>query len=62
MIEVLSAANDGQFTIGKTSSEEIHSVSSNHENSSDNSEKGSIEVTSTKVEMPNLLDLLSGWL
>ena len=60
IVEAVSKMQDGQFTVGKTSSETLDVVSSTENNTSSSTETSNIDVSSSSVEMPNLLDLLSG--
>jgi copper chaperone CopZ len=62
MIKRISELQDGQFTIGATSSESIDEVSTNETSSTSSSESSKVNVSSKNVEMPNFLDLLSGLL
>lgn len=61
MIKVVSEMNDKQFTVGETSTEDYTEAKSDEEEtgSTSNSENV-IETYSRSVELPNLLDLLSG--
>ena len=63
MIERLSKLNEGQFTVGITEWEEFQVENSNEKNEAKPSEDSKIDVSSSSgVELPNLLDLLSGLL
>lgn len=59
MIKIVSEMNDGQFKVGETSSKDLHEVSTNEESKESSTEESVIEVSSTSVEIPNLLDLFS---
>lgn len=60
MVKAITDIQDGQFKIGKTSSEEFHAMCTDDHNSGATSENSSVEVSSNNVEIPNFLDLLSG--
>jgi len=63
MIERLAELNEGQFTVGKTETEEFQAESSTEEKESKSSGTSNIDVASSSgFEIPNLLDLLSGLL
>lgn len=63
MIERLAELNEGQFTVGKTETEEFQAESSIEEKESKSSGSSNIDVSSSSgIEIPNLLDLLSGLL
>ena len=63
MIELLSELNDGQFTVGKIESQEFQAENSKQNNGTKSSEDSKIDVASSSgLEIPNLLDLLSGLL
>lgn len=57
IVEVLSHMNDGQFTVGKISTESIDSISSHSTQNED--EESIVSVSTTSIRTPNLLDLLS---
>lgn len=59
MIKIVSEMNDGQFKVGSTSSEDLHEVSTVEESSSSSAEEAVLEVSTSHVEIPNLLDLFS---
>jgi len=61
MIKAVSSTSDGQFTVGKTSTEKLETTTSSVESTS-SSENSTVEVSTTRTEMPNLLDLISGLL
>lgn len=58
IVEVLSHMNDGQFTVGKLTSESID-TSTNNAQSSNEDEESLIDVSSTSFKTPNLLDLFA---
>ena len=60
MKEIISALNNHQFTVGETTTESISNNTTSTNNSS--SEEARIEVSTSRFEMPNLLDILSGLL
>jgi len=61
IVKIVSTINDNQFSVGKTSSEDVHDISTHVEkHRSESTEKANIEVSSSTIEIPNLLDLLSG--
>ena len=63
MIERLSDLNEGQFTVGITEWEEFQAENSKQNNGTKSSEDSKIDVASSSgLEIPNLLDLLSGLL
>ena len=62
LIKVVSEINDGQFKIGKTSSEEVYSAHFQTETGISSEAKSEVEVSSSSIEIPNLLELLSGLL
>jgi len=70
IIELLSKLNENQFTVGATSSEEYNTKTSStcspgkstcpaDENSASKSADCKIESSTSKIEMPNFLNLLS---
>jgi len=58
IVKAISGLNNGQFKIGEISSE---SLNAHHvdQSSEESSEERKVEVSSTTIEMPNLLDLLA---
>ena len=63
MIERLSDLNEGQFTVGIPEWEEFQAKNSHQKNEAKPSEDSKIDVASSSgLEIPNLLDLLSGLL
>jgi hypothetical protein len=63
IIEIVSKINDGQFTVGKTSSEGIETtVTKESQTSSHKSTKPKFEAVSSSFDVPNLFDLFSGLL
>ena len=63
MIKIVTTMNEKQFTVGKTTSEVIDTpASSTSTEASDNSkEDQKVEIVETSYSMPNLLDILSGF-
>ncbi len=58
IVKAVTTVNNGQFTVGKTSSESLDTKHVEH--SVNTTEKEStMDVSSTSIEIPNLLDLLS---
>ena len=62
IIKAVSEMQDGQFEVGETSSETLDVMPTTEESSSSSSESSKVDVSTKHVEMPNLLDLLSGLL
>ena len=61
IIAIVARINDGQFTVGKASSEALETVSVREtKTSSTSSEKPKYETASTSVGIPNIFDLFSG--
>jgi copper chaperone CopZ len=63
MIKIVTTMNEKQFTVGKTSSEVIDTPvgSSSTEATDDSKEDQKVEIVETSYSMPNLLDILSGF-
>ncbi len=59
MIKIVSEMNDGQFRVGEISSKDLHEVLTNENSEMTSAEEPMIEVSSSRVEIPNLLDLFS---
>ncbi|MCH2228987.1 MAG: hypothetical protein MK105_01490 [Crocinitomicaceae bacterium] len=59
MIKIVSEMNDGQFRVGEISSKDLHEVITNENSEMTSAEEPMIEVSSSRVEIPNLLDLFS---
>jgi len=63
MKEIVSKINNQQFTVGETSSKDIHqNTSTKTSGTCPHVERTKIEATSSAFEMPNLLNILSGLL
>jgi copper chaperone CopZ len=62
MIKAVAETNNGLFTVGETSSAEYHESTPTQEDQSSSSEESKVEVSSSRFEMPNLIDLFSGLL
>ena len=60
MVKIVTELNDGQFKVGSISSESINEITTSVESTKESHEEAVIEMTSSRVEMPNLLDLFSG--
>jgi len=60
MVDAISAINDGQFKVGETKSEVIAEPTENSTTEPSASESSTVDVSTSRVEMPNLLDLFSG--
>lgn len=61
IIDVVAKLNDKQFTVGKTEINDFTEVSSDEsDNSSGDEDAVKIDAYSQNVEVPNLLELLSG--
>ncbi|MDX2360782.1 MAG: heavy-metal-associated domain-containing protein [Crocinitomicaceae bacterium] len=60
MIAAVAAINDGQFTIGDTSSGDLNVQQENPSTEPSSAETSTVDVSTSYVEMPNLLDLFSG--
>lgn len=60
MVKIVTELNDGQFKVGSISSEDLQAVSTVEEHNSGSTEDPVIEISTSRVKMPNLLDLFSG--
>jgi hypothetical protein len=65
--EILSTMNDGQFTLGEMSTEtmavEVDNSEVTEEASTSKKDVSAINVsTSSGIQLPNFIDLISGWL
>lgn len=59
MLEIITSMNDKQFTVSKTSSENISAITTTPTNSSPDSEEEKVKITSNSFVLPNLFDILS---
>ncbi|MBL1279530.1 MAG: heavy-metal-associated domain-containing protein [Fluviicola sp.] len=62
IVRLISEINDQQFTVGETSSKSIHTNTATSEAKCPYTERSQVEALSSTIEMPNLLDILSGLL
>ena len=60
MIKIVSELNEGQFKVGSVDSEAIFETKTIETSTTESSEGSVVEVSSSHIEMPNLLDLFSG--
>ena len=60
MVKIVTALNSGQFHVGSMHSDTLIEVKTIETNTTESSKESVIEVSSSHIEMPNLLDLLSG--
>ncbi len=63
MIKLITTMNEKQFKVGKTTSSDFNSPKQNSENTISkpvsNLEESTIKASSSKIEMPNFLDLIA---
>jgi len=59
MVQIITSMNDKQFTVKKTSSENISSSATTPTNSTPDSEEAKVKITSSSFVLPNLFDILS---
>ena len=63
MIKLITTMNEKQFKVGKTTSSDFNSSKQNSENTMSkpvsNLEENTIKASSSKIEMPNFLDLIA---
>lgn len=59
IIEIVSALNSKQFSVGLTSTEDFKSTETSESASNSTSSDVQIETTSSGIEVPNLLELLA---
>ena len=60
MIKIITTINEKQFTVGKTSSEEINDVSSTPTETAPSKETvEKVSMSDAQIEMPNLIGILS---
>lgn len=60
MIKIITTINEKQFTVGKTSSEEINDVSSTPTEAAPSKETvEKVSMSDAQIEMPNLIGILS---
>jgi copper chaperone CopZ len=62
MIKIVTELNDGQFKVGSVDSEAVFETKTIETSTTESSEESVVEVLSSHIEMPNLLDLFSGLL
>jgi mercuric ion binding protein len=60
MVELLAKINDGQFTTGETKLSNLPETHVEESNNSTSSSEALIEASTSRFEMPNLLDIFSG--
>jgi len=60
MVELLAKINDGQFTTGETKLSNLPETHVEESNNSTSSSEAVIEASTSRFEMPNLLDIFSG--
>ena len=60
LVNIVGKINDGQFRVGKVSSEELYHHVTTEGDDEGGSDEADIEVTSSGMGMPSLLDVLSG--
>lgn len=62
LIKIVSTINENQFTVGTTKTEAIErKIDATTSENSSSSEKESVEMSETSFAIPNLLDILSGF-
>ncbi len=60
MLKIITTINEKQFTVGKTSSEEINDVSSTPTETAPSKETvEKVSMSNAQIEMPNLIGILS---
>lgn len=59
MVEIITSMNDKQFTVKKSSSENISSSTTTSTTSTQESEEGKVKISSTSFALPNLFGILS---
>ncbi len=60
IISIIKGLNDGQFTVGETSVETITNEVKTNDETSESSEKSTLDAFTPSFEIPNLFDLLEG--
>jgi copper chaperone CopZ len=60
--KIIEGLNDGQYKINSISIQTLDNESSTGGNNSETSEKSLVNMRSSKLEFPNLLELLSGFI
>lgn len=59
MVKIITSMNDQQFTVNKTSSENISYSTTTPRNTTPDSEEEKVKISSTSFALPNLFDILS---
>jgi copper chaperone CopZ len=62
MVKVVTELNEGQFKVGSISFESLHETTFIENKITELYEESALEMTSSQVEIPNLLDLFSVFL
>ncbi|MEJ6777059.1 MAG: hypothetical protein QNK85_07020 [Crocinitomicaceae bacterium] len=61
MVKIVTGLNEGQFKVGSISSESLYETTIIENKITESYEESALEMTSSQVAIPNLLDLFSGF-